>query len=111
VLYLFADRLDDDPWLLLTWRGRTRDELLEPLRERTGRAVTPSDTPLVAPWWPFADGPLPPGLGEHGSDPLATPPEVAEAALARLPTLPVEVRGAPVTRLLVSAYEAICGDT
>ena len=31
-LYVFADRLDGDPWLLLEWRGRTRDQILEPLR-------------------------------------------------------------------------------
>jgi len=24
-MYVFADQLDDDPWLLLAWRGRTRD--------------------------------------------------------------------------------------
>jgi uncharacterized Zn finger protein len=35
-LYLFADRLDDDPWLLLAWRGRNRDQLLDPLRGRAG---------------------------------------------------------------------------
>lgn len=35
VLYVFADRLDDDPWLLLTWRGRTRD------RRRTMHGTPP----------------------------------------------------------------------
>ena len=33
-LYVFADRLDTDPWLLLAWRGRTRDEVLGSLRNR-----------------------------------------------------------------------------
>ena len=31
VLYLFADRLDADPWLVLEWRGRTRDDVLAAL--------------------------------------------------------------------------------
>ena len=31
VLYLFAERLEDDPWLLLQWRGRTQDEVLAAL--------------------------------------------------------------------------------
>ena len=35
VLYVFADRLDDDPWILLSWRGRSRDQLLGHLRAPT----------------------------------------------------------------------------
>ena len=35
VLYVFADRLDDDPWILLSWRGRRRDQLLGHLRAPT----------------------------------------------------------------------------
>ena len=50
VLYLFADRLDGDPWLLLAWRGRGRDQLLDPLRargcSRGGRRI--GDRALVA---------------------------------------------------------------
>src|SRR4051794_20237353 len=59
VLYVLADQLDADPWLALAWRGRTRDQLIEhfPLASRS-----PSQGPdldPVAPWWPFAPGPLP----------------------------------------------------
>src|SRR3954449_5635080 len=38
VLYVFADQLDTDPWLLLAWRGRTREQVLEPLRGGAGGA-------------------------------------------------------------------------
>lgn len=31
--YLLAERFDDDPFLILRWRGRTREALLERLRE------------------------------------------------------------------------------
>lgn len=34
VCYLAAEAFDDDPFLLLLWRGRTRDELLGGLRRR-----------------------------------------------------------------------------
>jgi uncharacterized Zn finger protein len=106
VLYLFADRLDDDPWLVLAWRGRTRDEILEPLRAKAhgGRTV---DASAVAPWWPFTGGPLPSGLGERGVAPIAPPPDTADDVLTRLPLLPVDVRGTPVTDLLAHAYDAI----
>lgn len=53
VLYVFADQLDDDPWLLLQWRGRSRTEIVDLLRDgqQAGEAV--------APWWPFGPGEVP----------------------------------------------------
>ena len=54
VLYVLADRLDDDPSLLLTWRGRTRADVLAHLATDTDARST------VAPWWPLVPGaPLP----------------------------------------------------
>ncbi len=53
VLYVFADQLDRDPWLLLQWRGRSRDELLAPLRA-AGAGASSIRADAVAPWWPFA---------------------------------------------------------
>jgi uncharacterized Zn finger protein len=32
VLYVLAEAFDDDPFLVLAWRGRNRDELLDALR-------------------------------------------------------------------------------
>ncbi len=58
VLYVFADQLDADPWLLLEWRGRTREELLAPFqarptvsgrRGRTMVAVRPGRPPAISP--------------------------------------------------------------
>jgi len=98
VLYVLADRLDDDPWLLLLWRGRTRDELLAHLA--SGADIRAE----VAPWWPLVPGALLPvdaGLG----DPWA---EIdPSAALTRLGPLDVEVRSRAVTDLLAPAYEAL----
>ncbi|MFN0026457.1 MAG: SWIM zinc finger family protein [Acidimicrobiales bacterium] len=97
VLYVLADRLDDDPWLLLQWRGRSRDEVLAHLGPgQDGRAA-------VAPWWPLVPGAALPVVGDgndpwHGAD--------AAAVLARLGPLNVEVRRGPVSDLLRPAYNA-----
>ncbi|MGH7765246.1 MAG: SWIM zinc finger family protein [Candidatus Dormibacteraceae bacterium] len=36
VFYLFAEALDEDPFLAFTWRGRTREQLVERLRSLRG---------------------------------------------------------------------------
>lgn len=101
-LYVFADRLDDDPWLLLTWRGRTRDELLGHLR-----AGAPDAAAAIAPWWPLVPGARLPERAAVSDDVLAPEPSAAAAVLARCEPLDVDVRAAPVTDLLGAAYEAI----
>lgn len=101
VLYVFADQLDADPWLLLSWRGRTRDQLLEPLRA-PDRAATTADE--VAPWWPFAGAAMP------ASGDLATadvrPPDVdrPDAVLDSLEPLDVLVGNIPFRDMIQPAY-------
>jgi hypothetical protein len=97
-LYVLADRLDDDPWLLLLWRGRTRSELLAHLGSVADTRAA------VAPWWPLVPGaPLPVHEGSGNPwvevDPLSV--------LTRLGPLDVAVRSQPVTDLLAPAYEAL----
>ncbi|MFN6343039.1 MAG: SNF2 helicase-associated domain-containing protein [Cyanobium sp.] len=81
VLYVFAQRLDEDPWLLLAWHGRDREQLLASLRRD---APEPAHAEGLPPWWPVglrarpAPRLLPP-------DPL--PPDPPERALQRLGTL------------------------
>jgi hypothetical protein len=101
VLYVLADRLDDDPWLLLAWRGRTRDELLAHLGTAGDGRVA------VAPWWPLVPGaPLP---AAAAGDPWADV-DPATAALARLGPLAVEVRAIPAADLLGRAYRSLVED-
>ncbi len=101
VLYVLADRLDDDPWLLLLWRGRTRAEVLAHLD--SGRDARRE----VAPWWPLVPGaPLP----VDGTFRDAWVPSEAGAALARVGPLAVEVRGRPAVELIAAAYPAIVND-
>lgn len=38
VFYILAERFDDDPFLIFRWRGRTRETLLDRLRELRGAA-------------------------------------------------------------------------
>ena len=61
VVYLLAERFDDDPFEILRWRGRSRATLLGNLRERREDAG-PVATPLadaVDRFW-VAGGPTPP---------------------------------------------------
>ena len=107
VLYVFADRLDDDPWLLLAWRGRDREAVLGGLRVRRSATAGPRDDGLPA-WWPLHPGARPPGGGPGPA--LAAldvaPPEPADSVLHRLEGLTASVHGTPVTDLLLPAYEA-----
>ncbi|MFQ5558825.1 MAG: SWIM zinc finger family protein, partial [Acidimicrobiales bacterium] len=75
VLYVFADQLDRDPWLLLHWRGRSREEILDLLRS----AEPGSD--VVAPWWPFGAGELPDRLLTAALEPTGSQPDVEPAAV------------------------------
>jgi uncharacterized Zn finger protein len=99
VLYVFAQRLDEDPWLLLAWHGRDRDRLLASL-QRT--APPPAAARELPPWWP-------PGLRARPAtrltlpDPL--PPDPPERALQRLG--PLELPGlapAELERRLAMLY-------
>jgi hypothetical protein len=102
VLYVFADRLDDDPWILLSWRGRSRDQLLGHLRAPTPPAGD------IAPWWPLTAGaPLPGTPLDVDTVLLADLPVDATAILRRCEPLAVEVRGVPVTDLLDPIYTTL----
>jgi uncharacterized Zn finger protein len=103
VLYVFADQLDADPWLVLTWRGRTREQLLGPLQ--AGRAGKLDE---VAPWWPFAPGPLPAvGAWRRGPvDELARTDD-PDAVLDALEPLAVHIGKTPFIEVLRPAYDNI----
>lgn len=106
VLYVFADQLDTDPWLLLAWRGRTRDEILDPLR---GSPAAGAGAEEVAPWWPFTGatmperGDLPPAAG----DVQPADPTHADAVLDGLEVLDVTVAGAPFREAVRFVYDRL----
>lgn len=117
VLYVLADQLDTDPWLLLAWRGRTRDEILTRLgvagaaRSRGAHGPDGADAEHaeVAPWWPFGPGPLPalPPSGRGPVEVAAAPPERPDAVLAALEPVDIEVAGVALAEVLGPIYDVI----
>jgi hypothetical protein len=97
VLYVFAQRLDDDPWLLLAWHGKERDALLSALRRDAPAPVEQG----LPPWWPLGLRARPQPRWRP-PDPL--PPDPPERALQRLG--PLELPGAPpdLERRLAALY-------
>lgn len=101
VLYVFADQLDRDPWLLMQWRGRSRDEVMALLHEGGEDAG-----PEVAPWWPFGPGKVPDGLRLSPNDaPLVV--SSGSSVFDRLDDLDLDVRGTDVVDLLSPLYEQL----
>jgi len=107
--YILAEAFDEDPFLVLAWRGRPRERLLERLRELRGTA--PADEPA-----PAADDEAPseelapaadfwragPELAELRFTPRAA--ETPDAILRELGPLPDAAGGAPVAAALAEAY-------
>ncbi len=55
VCYVLAEAFDDDPFAMLAWRGKSRDDLLAALRRLTGRGqAQQSSRPVID----IADRPL-----------------------------------------------------
>ena len=107
MLYVFADQLDADPWLLLRWRGRSRGELLGPLQNRTGDEP-PADE--IAPWWPFPPGALPLLTDvPPTSAGLLVDPDCPEAMLDQLEELDVVVAGVAFRDVIGAAYQHLPG--
>ena len=119
--YILAERFEEDPFLIFTWRGRTREELMESLRVRRGKArpsvaVTTAAIVAVCP-----DGTASP---EAGVPPLSalldcfwsSGPELAgmhisplageapDALLRQLGPAPVRSGGREIAELLAPAY-------
>lgn len=105
--YILAEAFDTDPFLVLAWRGRPRERLLERLRELRGAvphdpqpSVTPTEEEEPAPaadFWRAG-----PELAElHFSPHVAAAPD---AILRELGPLPDAAGGHPVSAVLALAY-------
>src|SRR5271154_4360762 len=121
VCYVLAEKFDDDPFAMLAWRGRGREELLGALR-RQSAAPDPGPGGVT--------GPAGFSLGKVNTAPLAQcldrfwSPGVSRARLRAAQAVPatapdlvlrsfeppgVEVRGQDLTALLTPAYLRLAG--
>lgn len=113
--YILAERFDEDPFLIFTWRGRDRDELVESLRKRrvpAGRGAKTSTTSARASHLPEPSAPLSTVLDSFWScgpelegfhvSPLAG--EAPDALLRQLGPAPVEVGERNLAEVLAGAY-------
>ena len=106
VLYVLAEAFDDDPFLVLAWRGRSRDEVLDALR------ATPEPAESVDPL-AVEEVPLESRLADFYAPGISLsrlrerPPRVTappELLLRALDAPPIKVRHIPLTDLLRPAY-------
>jgi uncharacterized Zn finger protein len=108
VLYVLADRLDRDPWLVLLLRGGEREVILDSL---TAGSSAPAATSEIAPWWPFGPGAVAPDY-QAGADHLVTVWSGApDAVLDTMEPLPVEVGSSAFMDLLRPLYQKLALDS
>jgi uncharacterized Zn finger protein len=105
--YILAEAFDDDPFLVLAWRGRAREPLLARLRELRG-AAAPVRPSAAAPETRIAE-PRSGGFWRPGPELAAlrfTPRAAAvpDAVLRQLGPLPEAAGGQRVTDVLAAAY-------
>jgi uncharacterized Zn finger protein len=103
--YLLAEAFDDDPFTILAWRGREREDLLANLH------AVRSDGPPAADIADKVGMPLADCLESYFTAPgeitLTSPPATASGSLLdQLPLVNVTVRGRTLTELLQPAYLA-----
>jgi uncharacterized Zn finger protein len=130
VCYVLAEEFDRDPFGMLAWRGKGRDELLTALRGiqgaagAAGRASEPGGPPrpagtsraaLDVPAPPLAeclDGFWSPGLSPARLRALAAAPGSAapDLLLRMFPPPPAQVRGKDLADVLTPAYERLAAD-
>ena len=105
--YLLAESFDEDPFQLLAWRGRGREELLDHLRALRGTAAhtgpSESDAPQLEEcldsFWsaPSGRAPVAPTMSAGSSG----------TVLDQLGPPPITVRGSNIADLLRPAYHAM----
>jgi uncharacterized Zn finger protein len=115
VLYVLAEAFDDDPFLVLAWRGMAKEALLDALRATgvtadDGDDAAPSrlldvpDVPFAARLTDFYEpGASPARLRDRTGLP-ATPPDLL---LRTLDPPPITARHIPILDLLAPAYRTL----
>lgn len=103
VFYLLAEAFDDDPFTILAWRGRDRDDLLANLQAARTAGRPAADHVEHA--GPALDDCLDSYFARQGDIPRTTPARTPSTALLdQLPPIGLAVRGNSLTHLLRPAY-------
>jgi len=127
VCYVLAEEFDRDPFGMLAWRGRARDELLAALRQIQAAGTGPGPDAAAARPAPATgaglDVPAPPleecldGFWSPGLSParlraLASAPDAAapDLLLRMFPPPPVRVRGTDLADVLAQACRRLAAD-
>ncbi|MEA4944815.1 MAG: SWIM zinc finger family protein [Propionicimonas sp.] len=101
VFYLLAEQFDDDPFAILAWRGRSRDELLA--RLNTASPTAAGDTGQAVPLTELLDV----FYAFAGDLPQRTAAPSGTSLLDQLPPLALTVRGLSLVDALRPAYAAL----
>jgi uncharacterized Zn finger protein len=105
-------RVGEDPFTILTLRGRDREALLEELKNRLISAepldLDDGSAALTDVMGTFFDCGPAPGLG--GAEPLHSPRTAFDALLDQAPPFAITVGGEDVAELLRPVYRALAGD-
>lgn len=106
VFYLLAEAFDDDPFTILAWRGRRREDLLANLH--SARSAGPASADRAE----RAGTPLADRLDTYYAlqaelTPPAPPTGASTDLLDQLPAVGIAIRGTPLTELLRPAYLAV----
>ena len=112
VLYVLAEAFDDDPFLVLAWRGRSRDELLDALRAtpEPAEAIDPlaiEETLLADRLTDFYAPAISLSRLRERPGRVTAPPELL---LRALETPKIKVRHIPLADLLRPAYRDLAVD-
>jgi uncharacterized Zn finger protein len=115
VCYVLAEAFDDDPFAMLAWRGKGRDDLLAALRHLTGGREAGGTRPVID----VADRPLADSVSKYWQSSLSparlrwlppavpAPPDLLLRSVA--PPL-LAAGGQDLPTLLRAAYLAMAGD-
>lgn len=105
VFYLLAESFDQDPFAIVAWRGRDREELLANLQ--AARSSTVSADQAGRSWLPLTD--YLDAFFVAQAEIVSPDAGSSTTVLDQLPELGVTVRGKAVTELLRPAYAALGG--
>jgi uncharacterized Zn finger protein len=119
VYYLLAERFDEDPFLIFKLRGRTKEQIVQALREKRAQTIpadgvstTESDGIGEADTTPLLEEKLDTTFWQAGEGLQAfrvnpTLPEIDKAILKRLGDAPFTLDGRNLAALLARAYDVV----